>query len=400
MDEFRYGQSLAGRYYSDPELFARDIGILGKSQWLLVDHVSRIPKPGDYFLLTIGAENLIIIRDRKDVVHALYNVCRHRGSRICLEPAGHAGALVCPYHAWTYDLDGRLRGAAAMPEGFDKANHSLRKAHLRIEDGFIFICLAQPIPPDFEAFISRFKRYLAPHGFAQAKVAVRRNYPTAANWKLVVENFLECYHCKPAHPTYCSVHSPEKLLAFGAGAGSSSGELTSKFSTELAAWEIEARENGYVTGMFSDGPDSDFFQAASRLPIGGGYLTESVGGTPVAPLMGAFSAYDRAQTALALNPLSYIIASNDHAAVFRFTPRGPCSTDVEVLWLVHAEAVVGKDYDVATLVRVWDVTLQEDKIITENNQAGTQSAQYTPGPHSLHETRISDFLAWYMRLAA
>jgi phenylpropionate dioxygenase-like ring-hydroxylating dioxygenase large terminal subunit len=399
VDEFRYGQSLTGRYYSDPDVFVRDLRLLWETQWLLVDHVSRIPKPGDYFLFTIGAESLIIIRDRKDVVHALYNVCRHRGSRICLESASHVGSLVCPYHAWSYDLDGRLRGAAAMPEGFSKANYGLRKAHLRIEDGFIFISLAQAKPPDFDVFISRFMRYLAPHGLAQAKVAVRRDYPTAANWKLVVENFLECYHCKPAHPTYCSVHSPEKLLAFGAGAGSSSGELTSKFSAELAAWEIEAKDRGYVTGMFSDGPDSDFFQAASRLPIGGGYLTESVGGTPVAPLMGAFCAYDRAQTALALNPLSYIIASNDHAAVFRFTPRGPCSTDVETLWLVRAEAVEGKDYDVATLVQVWDVTLREDKIITENNQAGTRSAQYTPGPHSLHETRISDFLAWYARLA-
>ena len=140
----------------------------------------------------------------------------------------------------------------------------------------------------------------------------------------------------------------------------------------------------------------DFFQAASRLPIGGGYLTESVGGTPVAPLMGAFSAYDRAQTALALNPLSYIIASNDHAAVFRFTPRGPCSTDVEVLWLVHAEAVVGKDYDVATLVRVWDVTLQEDKIITENNQAGIESTRYEPGRYSEHERRVVTFHQWYL----
>ena len=268
---------------------------------------------------------------------------------------------------------------------------------LRIEAGFLFVCLAQGEAPDFEDFIGRFRPYLAPHGFGEAKVAERRHYPTQANWKLVVENFLECYHCKPAHPTYCSVHSPEKLLAFGAGPGSSSGALVNQFTAELAAWEAEAAEKGYVTGMFSDGPESDHFQAASRLPVGRGYLTESVGGTPVAPLMGSFTTYDRAQTALALNPLSYIMASNDHAAVFRFTPRGPCSTDVETLWLVRGDAAAGKDYHVPTLVQVWDVTLREDQVITENNQVGTQSARYTPGPHSLHETRISDFLAWYAR---
>jgi len=397
LDDFRYGQSLPGRYYSDPGIFDRDMRMLGDTQWLLADHASRIPRPGDYFLFTIGIESLIIIRDRQNAVHALYNVCRHRGSRICIEPSGHTGSLVCPYHAWSYDLDGRLRAAAAMPEGFDRAAHGLRSAHLRVEAGFIFVCLAQDQAPDFETFIARFRRYLEPQGFGEAKVAARHSYPTGANWKLVVENFLECYHCKPAHPTYCSVHSAEKLLSFGAGPGSSSGALASRFATELAAWEAEAMQKGYVTGMFSDGAESDYFQAASRLPIGRGYLTESVGGTPVAPLMGSFSEYDRAQTALALTPLSYIMASNDHAAIFRFTPRGSCSTDVEALWLVRGDAAEGKEYDVPTLVRVWDVTLREDKIITENNQAGTQSAHYRPGPHSLHETRISDFLAWYSR---
>ena len=397
LDDFRYGQSLPGRHYSDTGIFDRDMRMLGDTQWLLVDHASRIPRPGDYFLFTIGIESLIVIRDRAKAVHALYNVCRHRGSRVCLEASGHTASLVCPYHAWSYDLDGRLRGAAAMPEGFDRASHGLRSAHLQIEDGFIFVCLARDEAPDFEAFIGRFRPYLAPQGFGEAKVAVRHNYPTEANWKLVVENFLECYHCKPAHPTYCSVHSPEKLLAFGAGPGSSSAALANRFTTELAAWEAEAAQKGHVTGMFSDGAESEHFQAASRLPIGRGYLTESVGGTPVAPLMGSFAEYDRAQTALALNPLSYIMASNDHAAAFRFTPRGPCSTDVEALWLVRGDAAEGKDYDVRKLVQVWDVTLREDKIITENNQAGTQSAYYTPGPHSLHETRISDFLAWHSR---
>ncbi len=354
----QYGQSLPGIFYSDAGIFAEDLRILGRTQWQLADHASRIPRAGDYFLFSVGAESLIVIRDREHAVHALYNVCRHRGSRVCLEQSGHLAALVCPYHSWTYALDGRLCSAAAMDEDFDKTEYALRRAHVRVEQGFIFVNLAPGSPPDFEAFIARPRAFMTPHGFAEAKVAARRLYPTNANWKLIVENFLECYHCKPAHPTYCSVHSSDKLLAFGAGPGSASEDLVS-------------------------------------IPIGGGYATESIGGGPVAPLMGSYAAYDYAQTAINFNPVAYVISSSDHAVVFRFTPRAPLHTDVEALWLVRESASEGRDYDAQTLIHVWDVTLGEDKTITENNQAGVLSEQYAPGPHSRHEKRISDFVAWY-----
>jgi phenylpropionate dioxygenase-like ring-hydroxylating dioxygenase large terminal subunit len=390
-----YGRSLPGPFYNNAGILGADVAMLGATQWLFVDHVSRIPRPGDYFLFSFGEESVIIVRDKQHAVRGYYNVCRHRGSRVCLEEQGQVRSFVCPYHAWTYDLDGRLRGAAAMPADFDKADHGLRPVHVREFAGLIFLNLSAGTAPDFETFIGRLRAYLQPHGLENAKVAVRKLYPTDANWKLVVENFLECYHCKPAHPTYCSVHSLEKLLAFGAGPGSSAGDLATKFHRELAEWEAEAAAKGYVTGMFADDRNSQWFQTASRIPIGGGYLSESVGGEAVAPLMGSFKEYDRAQTAIVFNPLGYVMASNDYAATMRFTPRGPTQTDVETLWLVRADAVEGKDYDPERLTRVWDVTLREDKTITENNQLGVLSAIYSPGPHSLHETRISDFLAWY-----
>jgi phenylpropionate dioxygenase-like ring-hydroxylating dioxygenase large terminal subunit len=394
--DYQYGRSLPGPYYSDPEVFSRDLRALGATQWLLVDHTSRIPRPGDYFLFSLGSESLIVVRARDGAVHALYNVCRHRGSRICLEETGHLASLVCPYHAWSYSLDGSLRGAAAMRPDFDKSQYGLRRAHVRLESGFIFLNFATGAPPDFDAFAARLRPYLAPHRFESAKVAKRAVYPTAANWKLIVENFLECYHCKPAHPTYCSVHNADKILAFGAGPGSASPELAAKFSAKLQAWEDMANSKGFTTGMFADGFDSVSYQSVSRVPVGDGYLTESLGGTPVAPLMVSYGEYDYAQTAVTFNPLGHVIASSDHAVAFRFTPRGPSDTDVEALWLVRHDAVEGQDYDLRTLTQVWDITLREDKVITENNQAGIMSSQYSPGPHSEHETRISDFVAWYM----
>jgi phenylpropionate dioxygenase-like ring-hydroxylating dioxygenase large terminal subunit len=394
---FQYGRSLPRSFYSDNNVHASDLSMLGATQWILVDHVSRLRQAGDYFLFDFGHESLIFIKDKQGEIHGLFNVCRHRGSRVCLESQGHVHSLICPYHAWNYGLDGRLKAAAAMPEGFDKSQYGLEAAHVQVYAGLIFVNLARGPAPDFDRFIDRLKPYLALHGLEHATIAVRASYPTTANWKLVVENFLECYHCKPAHATYCSVHSAEKLLVFGAGPGSSGGSLASKYEKELAEWQAIGAIKGYLTAMFSDDPESEWFQTGCRLPIGQGYSTEAVGGSPVAPLMGSFKEYDGAQTAIVLNPLSYIMASNDYAAVMRFTPRAPTTSDVEMIWLVKEGAVAGRDYDPKRLTQVWDVTLREDKIITENNQLGVLSSRYNPGPHSLHERRISDFLAWYNR---
>ena len=394
--EYLYGRSLPRHFYTDAAIFEADMRFLGDTQWWLVDHSSRIPRAGDYFVYRFGAESVIVLRDRNQGVKAFYNVCRHRGSLICLESSGHAKALTCPYHGWTYDLTGRLIGASSMPPDFDKQAHSLRPVHLQVESGLIFLNFTDGAPPSFDTFIARHRPFLAPHDLGSAKVAVQRHYRTKANWKLVVENFLECYHCKPAHPTYCSVHSAEKLLALGAGAGSSAGDLSAQFERDLEQWERETRAAGHLTGMFGDDIDAPFFQGTGRMPIKPGHLTESINGTPVAPLMGAYSAYDGGQTAVGLNPISYVLASNDHAVMFLFSPRGPLETDVIATWLVRSDAQAGRDYDEGTLTAVWDITLQEDKTITENNQLGVLSRHYVPGAHSLHEKRISDFVAWYM----
>jgi phenylpropionate dioxygenase-like ring-hydroxylating dioxygenase large terminal subunit len=283
-----------------------------------------------------------------------------------------------------------------MPSHFDKAEHSLREAHVRVEAGLIFVNLASGEPPAFAEFIERHRPFLAPHDLSAAKIAVQRVYPTAANWKLVVENFLECYHCKPAHATYLSVHSADKLLSLGAGAGSASGDLAVRFATELAEWERVTRAAGHVTGMFGDDAHSAHFAGTGRMPIKKGCLTESIDGRPVAPLMGSYSDYDGGQTAVGFNPISYVLASNDHAVMFSFLPRRPLSTDVIATWLVRSDATAGKDFDEAKLLAVWDITLREDKTITENNQLGVLSKSYVPGLHSLHEKRISDFVAWYV----
>ena len=168
---------------------------------------ARQPIPGDFFTVELFQESLIIVCGQDRELRALLNVCRHRGSRLCTERHGHAraGAFVCPYHAWSYNLDGTLRSARHMPPDFDRTQYGLKSVHLRVIEGLIFVCLAEE-PPGLEDVAAVLGRSARAHGWGEAKVAHRECYPVRANWKLVEENYMECYHCAPAHVEYSRFH--------------------------------------------------------------------------------------------------------------------------------------------------------------------------------------------------
>ncbi|SIO72096.1 Rieske 2Fe-2S family protein [Burkholderia sp. GAS332] len=393
-DQLIRGRSLPQRFYQDAEIFEKDMRFISSSMWLMVDHESRVRNAGDFFLVEIGTESVIVARHASGKINAFYNVCRHRGSRICLKESGNSRSLVCPYHAWTYDLEGTLRSAKSMPVGFDPAMNSLIPCHVRVEEGLIFLNLSKEDAPDFDDFFSRARPYLVPHGLGKAKIAASEKYPTMANWKLLVENFLECYHCKAAHPTYCAVHDAEKIVAMGAGAGSGDA-VAGQFQATFEKWEDSARRLGHFTGSFADDTDSVNFQSGARIPVKEGAVTESISGAQVGPLMGDFQQFDGGQTGFVFNPFSTVLACNDHAVMLSFIPRTALTADVIAIWLVREDSVQGTDYDPEDVKKVWHVTLQEDKTITENNQRGVSSRAYSPGTYSLQEQRISDFVEWY-----
>lgn len=393
------GYSLEQPFYCSAEVFEHEMEVLISQRWLLVDHVSRIPRVGDYFLFRVGTESLILLRESESAVNGFFNVCRHRGSRICLEAQGNKKLLSCPYHGWTYGLDGTLRQPPLMPESFDKREHSLHRCHVKVHSGLIFVCISKSDPPDFDLCFANFSAILNFHGFENAKIAVQRNYPNAANWKLVVENFLECYHCMTAHPEYASVHPKEQLLALGAGPGSGPASAEAKYRPVLEAWEAKARALGHPIPSLDQGPDSLHMAQIARLPIATpDHDSETRDGKRACRLlMGDFKQCDQGETALVFNPWSFILASNDCAMMARFTPLDSLNTDVQLTWLVHEDAAEGTDYDPEHLTWVWDVTIRQDKQITVNNQAGILSSRYQPGPYSLHEARVVTFLQWYLK---
>lgn len=389
-DNFPLDQS----FYVNSDIYNIDLETFFYNQWIFVGHESQIKNTGDYFLFEIGNESIIIIKGKNSKINCFYNVCRHRGSHICLEKEGKAKKLVCPYHAWAYDLEGNLISARMMEEEFNKNDWSLNKCNSIVYEGLIFINFSDN-PDDFIEFINPVKRFIELHGLKRSKVAFKKTYPTNGNWKLTLDNFHECYHCLPAHPEYCHVHSKDYIQAYGAG--NNTGPESIEFSKQLKEWNIKTKKLGYLTGEYSDINFSNFFRSAERTPFTGDRLSETKDGKPGSILMGKFKVFDGGYTTVGTSPFNSLIMSNDFATTFTFLPRGPMKTDVEIMWLVNEEAQEGKDYNLDNLTWMWDKTTLADKKIIENNQMGVLSKKYVPGPLSKMEIGLKKLKKWYLK---
>src|SRR5712675_66147 len=363
----KIGYSLDRKFYCDDAVFEADMDRVVSRKWIVAGHVDRVRNKGDYFLYKIGNESIIIVRSGESTINAFYNVCRHRGSLICTKPEGRVARLTCGYHAWSYGLDGALLAARLMPADFSKKDNGLHRCHIRVFYGFIFINLSDEAPVDFDASFADLAPYLDFHGFADAKIAYAQSYPTTANWKLIVENFVECYHCAPA-------------------------DAVEKYLPALRAWETRAASLGRPLGTVDDGPESSHLRLLLQRTIREGYDSETQDGRPASSLMGKRLGFDQGRMYLSFSPFTQLVATNDFAVLFLFSPRGPLETDVDLYWLVDGKATT---VDIERMIWGWDRTTLQDKEITENNQAGILSKRYRPGRYSEHERRVVTFHEWY-----
>jgi len=383
----RSGFSLDQPFYADQDIYRRDIERIFFNAWLYVGHVSELPQPGDYFLFEIAGESVILVRDREGKIRALLNVCRHRGSRICWHARGKAKSFVCPYHGWGYGLDGSLRAARLMPDDFDKAAYGLHGIAVQVFHGMIFINFSGE-PASFDEVEKQLDPCLAPFDIPHTKVAHSEVYPIKANWKLAVENYIECYHCGPAHPEYSKAHSIKLPRAQIAG-------LQADLDKRACALGLSTEMIGTPEMMPADVRGLHYF--FDRYPLFEGYLSGTEDGKPAAPLLGEIKDFDGGASNLTVGPASYFLIYSDHVVVYRFTPRDTQVTDCEVVWLVREDAVEGRDYDLSHLTWLWHVTTLADKAIIEHNQSGVNSRFYRPGPYSPMENFAIQFMAWYLK---
>ena len=378
--------SLDRAFYTDEDIYQRDIEKVYLKSWLYAGHLSEIPTVGDWFLFEMAGESVIIIRSEDNQVSALLNVCRHRGSKICLDKRGCSRKLVCRYHGWSYNLDGVLHSAAHMPDSFDKSEVRLKKIHTGILEGMIYINFAEQ-PAAFEPVREDLSECLRPYRLDRAKVAHRQTYSIKANWKLSVENYSECYHCAPSHPEYSRGHALAKPDA----------RSTLRMEEVMSRASSCGLSDKAVNRVYLDEPGFGSGYAFERYPMWRGHLTGSEDGQPVAPLMGEIKDYDGGATDFQVGPVSFALAYCDHVVIYRFTPVTLNRSECDITWLVNADAEEGRDYEKARLTWLWDITTLADKRIIEYNAEGVNSRFYQPGPYSDMEEYTWKFMSWYLQ---
>lgn len=380
INKYKTGYSLEQDFYTNDHVFNAEWKYIFKKHWLYAGNTSQIPKPGDYFLYHLQNDTIIIIRGNNNEVYAHYNTCRHRGSAICLNDAGHAAKLICPYHQWVYDKDGTLLNARMMPDDFCKEEYNLHSAHVQVVAGLIFICLAETAP-DFSAIRKSLSPFLKPYKINESKLACIKNHTLQANWKLVAENFRECYHCGGAHPEYCSA-------VIGANLREDTNELT---LSKQKIWN----EKGLATDLIEVTEGTTTY--GIRYPLRPGIESYSVDGKKVSLPMGLHQDHDAGVIGLVNYPNFWMDAVSDYIWTMKVTPLNASTTDVEFCWLVDAKAVEGKDYELKHLTEFWEITGEQDGKLCENNFKGIQSNAYSPGPYAPVEDQVVNFVDWCVK---
>ncbi|MFL6595451.1 MAG: aromatic ring-hydroxylating oxygenase subunit alpha [Chthoniobacterales bacterium] len=352
------GQTLPQRYFISPEVFAQEREAIFAREWVVVGHQSEVGKAGDYFLRDVAGESLIITRDQQANVRVFYNVCRHRGTRLIEEAHGHCAAIQCPYHAWTYAVDGRLVGAPHMDEapGFDKANYSLGTVAVGEWEGFIFVNLAnnpKPLAEYFAPLAGKFADWNLP----QLRSAKRIGYDVGANWKLIFENYSECYHCPGVHP------------------------MLSKVSP------YDSAENDLDEGPFLGG-----FMTINK----GASLTMS--GNACARPVGELRGEDHARVFYySIFPNMLLSMHPDYVMVHQLWPEAPDRTRIVCDWLFHPDAAGNSEFRPQDAVEFWDITNRQDWHVCELSQQGITSRAYRPGPYSPRESTPAAWDREYLR---
>ncbi|MGP8308003.1 aromatic ring-hydroxylating oxygenase subunit alpha [Vibrio sp. YIC-376] len=387
LNERRSDYSLPRPLYNDPLLFKIDVEEIFQKEWLFVGMTSEIPSKGDYFTVEIAQNPVLIVRAADGQVNAFHNTCRHRGSRICTEHRGKVANLVCPYHQWTYDTKGNLLYAGTeMGDEFDMQKHKLNQVHCKTAGGFIFICLGEQAPEsDFDEFLATLEEYMEPYDVENTKLAVESNMYEKANWKLVIENNRECYHCSGSHPELLNTllewddtndpRAPKEFLDY--------------YERMAAEWDAESIPHEHKN-----------FGSRNRLvrmPLKEGTSVMTIDGAPGSKkLLGRIKNDKLGSLRILHLPNSWNHMQSDHFIVFRVLPISAQESMVTTKWFVHKDAIEGVDYDPETLRRVWDATNEQDRRLGEENQRGINSLSYQPGPYSqTYEFGVIDFINWY-----
>ncbi|HWI21648.1 MAG TPA: aromatic ring-hydroxylating dioxygenase subunit alpha [Baekduia sp.] len=352
-------------WFLDEAWFRRDLEAVFKPRWLLAGHVTELSTPGAYLTYALGEDEVVIQKDESGTIHAFHNVCAHRGAKLCPERSGRGSKrrIICPYHGWSYSAsDGSLMAAPGMHDGFDKAPWGLTPAHVDVWNGLIMVSFAAERPLPMNEHMGGFS--MGKYDTSRIKVAATKSHLVNANWKVVVENNLECYHC--------AINHPELLSSFDWKASKDDdfdGTVAAR-EAGLEVWHLEL--------------DVPFTLNNARVcKANMPRLDENL---------------DAATIACFWEPGFAFTLAKDYGWIFSPRALSPSLTEIRQYWLVAEDAVEGVDYTREEVMEFWDVTLQQDRELCENVAAGMGMEAYSPGPlNRLYQSGQAAFFAWYTR---
>jgi Rieske 2Fe-2S family protein len=364
----RLEPSIPARYYYDPQHYERELEVFWYGMWVMAGREEEVPEPRDYKVLRIGTQSIVILRDLDGQLRAFHNTCRHRGSILCTEEQGRLPGrrLVCPYHSWTYGLDGQLVATPrqmASPD-FDRGAYPLFKVAVGTWGGFMFVNLAgdrgAPFADALGDIPARFKNY----GFADLRIGKRIVLDVKANWKVLFENFAECFHCPPVHPELCEIAT----LFWDAG-----------------AWDLRR-----------DAAGQPLPSARPRYKPGAATLT--MDGTARIPPFKGLSEEERANLyqSQILRPNLFLNVHPDYVNSHQMLPTSPESVRMIYDWLFEPESMRRPEFDLDHYVALWDLTNRQDARNCEWQQEGLHARPLAHGTFVPQEHGCHQFNQWVL----
>lgn len=360
-DEHLSARTLPGVVYYDEGVFQQEMEKLFFRHWLNVGHESQVPNPGDFFTRDIGTESLLFIRGSDGTIRGFYNVCRHRGTRIVTEAKGEKlRSIVCPYHAWSYSTEGRLAGAPHTDalEEFDKEEFGLYPVKTEAWGGFLWANLdaeAKPLRQELAPLLK-----LTDHwDVGSLRLGAKHVYEVHANWKILAENYSECYHCAPIHPGL--------------------NRVTPYFTGDNDAWM--ARGKGGPAGNVNGG-----FQT-----FAGDYTSMTVSGYTKRPPLKGMTEEDRKRIYYwVVFPNMFFSMHPDYLMIHRDWPQSPTASKVECEWYFDPETMAAPGFDPSDAVDMWDEINRQDWAVCERTQLGVRSRAWARGRFSDQEPLVYD----------
>lgn len=346
--------TLPAEAYIDAAWFAREMDRIFAAMWIAAGRTSELPAAGHFFRRDVAGASVLVVRGADGTVRAFHNVCRHRGTRLCTGSHGVLpSSIQCPYHAWTYGLDGRLLAAPQMDdvEGFDKRDYPLRAIACETWDGHIFVNLGD-CPAPLAKHLGELPARFAPWRMSELQPARRIEYDVATNWKLVVQNYNECLHCPVIHPLLNQMHHYLGADNVPSSDGYCGGAMGFKAGIETLSIDGK-RRRGFLPGL----------------------------GAREQSLVNYFAIYPN--FLLTLHP--------DYMMTITIWPLEPGKTRLVAEWHFHPDEMAKPDFVFEDAIEFWDRTNREDWAISEQSYLGISSRGYMPGPYSRREQQLWEF---------